>query len=177
MKNKYLPIKENIINKNDKTLTVLLGFSKYMFHNFKYNNVQVTGDYYLDDEENLDALVDVISDFNPMTINLIGTSKSGTGAFIYTKVLKEVFKSIKFRIFAFSSYTTIDKDFYERNDLMKFIPPSLSKIWDNKKLYTPQNIKLAEAKELVDIDNISIFLIYPNLSRGGSHCLLKELTV
>jgi len=173
---KYLPAIHNEIDSSDTSINLLLGFSRYIFNGFKLNNIQMTGDWYLNDiEESMDYLASFLRSNNIKNVNIIGTSKSNTGAFLFTNNLANLFPEIQFRVFAFSSYTTIEKSFYEENGLIGFIPSSLHKVWNDPEIYTPEHIARSDAKTLENRKNISLFLLYPELSRGGEPELARRV--
>lgn len=158
----------NIKDYSNKTITLIFGFSKFMFKDFQYNNIQLTGDWYLQNHsKDLKIVKEIIKKNEFSTINLIGTSKSNTGCFIFVKILSSIFQKIKFRIFAFSAYTTIEKSFYVENNLLEYIPKSLRDIWNNIQTYNQETIELADARGLENLKNVELFFLYPELSRGG----------
>lgn len=174
---KYLPAVFNEVDPTDTSVNLLLGFSRYIFNGFRQNNIQMTGDWYLEDiEENVAFLHQFIQGRGIKTVNIIGTSKSNTGAFIFTNILAQRCSDVTFRVFAFSSYTTIDKSFYVEHALMDFIPPSLKNVWKDNHAYIPENINLSDARALQGRANIELYLLYPELSRGGEPELARRVT-
>jgi tetratricopeptide (TPR) repeat protein len=157
-------------------VTILLGFAKYMFRGFQRNNIQMKGDWYLEYiEENIAYLSDHIRAHNLSVVNMIGTSKSCTGAFIFSHELSKIFPNVKFNVFAFSAYTTLDKAFYDESKLNKFLPGSLLKVWANPEKFASAQARYGDSTQLAKADNISLVFLYPRHSRGGEAELAKRM--
>ncbi|MGP9468254.1 hypothetical protein ACT3RU_14750 [Halomonas sp. TP35] len=174
---KEKPTVFNLIDSSDKTVTVLLGFSKYICGGFRRNNIQMTGDWYLDYiDERVEEIVKVIDVLTPNEVNFVGTSKSNTGSFIFASKLSVLFPEITFKIFAFSAYTKLDKNFFEDNGLVDVAPPSLVKIWENN-IDNKKALIHADALELIDKTNIEAYLLYPAPSRGAEPVMAQRMQV
>lgn len=169
---------EILFNKIDDSpeVTILLGFAKYMFRGFQRNNIQMKGDWYLEYiEENIAYLSDHIGTHNLSVVNMIGTSKSCTGAFIFSHELSKRFPNVKFNIFAFSAYTTLDKAFYDERKLHKFLPGSLLKVWAHPEKFSSAQARYGDSTQLAKADNISLIFLYPRHSRGGEAELAQRM--
>ncbi|MCT7665983.1 tetratricopeptide repeat protein [Shinella kummerowiae] len=161
---------------NSPEVTILLGFAKYMFRGFQRNNIQMKGDWYLEYiDNNIDYLSRHIRTHNLSSVNMIGTSKSCTGAFIFSHELAKRFPDVKFNVFAFSAYTTLDKAFYDERQLQKYLPGSLLKVWDNPEKFASPLARYGDSARLAQADNISLVLLYPEFSRGGEAELAKRM--
>lgn len=157
-------------------VTILLGFAKYMFRGFKRNNIQMKGDWYLEHiEENITYLGEHIRTHNLTVVNMIGTSKSCTGAFIFAHELSKRFPNVKFNVFAFSAYTTLEKAFYDERQLNKFLPGSLLKVWANPEKFASAQARYGDSIHLAKGDNVSLTFLYPAYSRGGEAELAKRM--
>jgi len=157
-------------------VTILLGFSKYMFRGFQRNNIQMKGDWYLDHiKENTEYLSRHINKHRVSVVNLIGTSKSCTGAFIFSDELANRFPKVKFNVFAFSAYTTLDKAFYDERQLNRFLPGSLLSLWENPELYASALARYGDSTRLAQSHNTSVTLLYPEHSRGGEAVLAQRM--
>ncbi|MGQ3212261.1 tetratricopeptide repeat protein [Shinella sp.] len=157
-------------------VTLLLGFAKYMFRGFQRNNIQMKGDWYLDHvKENTEYLNRHIRKHDLTVVNMIGTSKSCTGAFIFSDELAKRFPKVKFNVFAFSAYTTLDKAFYDEHQLNRFLPGSLLNIWENPGRYASALARYGDSSRLAQSDNVSLTLLYPEYSRGGEAALAQRM--
>ncbi|AOF89855.1 tetratricopeptide repeat protein [Sinorhizobium sp. RAC02] len=159
-----------------RQVTILLGFSKYMFRGFQRNNIQMKGDWYLDHvKENTEYLSQHIRRHSLSVVNIIGTSKSCTGAFIFADELARRFPKVKFNVFAFSAYTTLDKRFYDEHQLNKYLPGSLLGVWENSEKYASALARYGDSTQLAKANNISLILLYPEYSRGGETALALRM--
>lgn len=169
----------NVVDGKDPSVTVLLGFNKYICRGFSKNNIQVTGSWYLI-QEDIDIIVESISDYikiNDATeVNFIGVSKSCTGGFILASILAAKYKNVVFRIFAFSGRTILNKEFYEERGLIDAkIAPSLLKVWKNK-AYKESLELYGDARFLIEgISNIEAYLLYPAPSRGHEPLMVERM--
>lgn len=172
----FRPAIINQLDTADDTVTILLGFSKYLCRGFERNNIQITGNWYLDAIEAQSSLIDSYLRSNrPKFVNLVGTSKSCTGAFIIANHFAKLYPKMIFRIFAFSAYTRLDRAYYERIGMLDEVPQSLLDIWG-----TPEGAMLTErykdAADLLQAKNIKAYMIYPSRSRGPEPDAARRLT-
>jgi|GEM_PF-3473625 len=155
--------------------TVLLGFSRYLCRDFERNNIQMTGNWYLEAiDENVNALHRAILEHGYRTVNFVGISKSCTGGFIFAGRLSRLLPDVQFRVFGFSSYTTMNRSWYEENGKVEYVPESLEEIWASEASRALANV-VGDADSYLGVENLHYFLIYPNRSRGGEPELAKRL--
>lgn len=171
-----LPTIVNRTSDGDNTVTVLLGFSKYLCRGFERNNIQMTGNWYLDNVESQASDVSAyIAHHKPKFVNFVGTSKSCTGAFIFANRLAPCFPKTIFRVFAFSAYTRLDRTYYEQTGRIGDLPESLVRTWE-----TAEGLALTErykdAINLVQASNIKVYLIFPSRSRGTEPDAAKRMS-
>lgn len=167
----------NQVDKLDDTLTLLLGFSKHLCRGFERNNIQMTGNWYLDVIETQAPLIDAYLKSNsPKFVNLVGTSKSCTGAFIVADHFARLYPRTIFRIFAFSAYTRLDRDYYERNEMLEEVPESLVTLWQTSD-GLEQTERYKDAINLLRPKNIKAYMIYPARSRGPEPDAARRLSV
>lgn len=126
----------------------------------------MTGNWYLDVIETQSAPInEYLETHTPRFVNLVGTSKSCTGAFIIANHFARIYPNVIFRIFAFSAYTRLDREHYEKAGMLDELPESLLKIWE-----TPKGVALTEcykdAADLIQEPNIKAYMIFPSRSRG-----------
>lgn len=165
----------NLKDKNDKSITALLGFSKYLCGGFNRNNIQMTGNWYLHRiKGQTEEITEILNEFKPSQVNFVGTSKSNTGSFIFASRLAKKFPDIEFRIFAFSAYTILNKIFFVKEGLLNVAPASLVKIWNNDFLCGKAEIH-GDALKLLNHPNIKAYLLYPAPSNGGEPIMAKRL--
>lgn len=165
----------NIYDPESTTIDVLLGHDKFILRGYKYNNVQIKGGWYLGNiKQNADIFSSIITKYKMQKITFIGSSKSNTGSFIFTKILSTNFKNIKFKLIAFTPFTTINKTFFIRNNIVKRVPGTLKEIWKSE-LYNKEKVRLADAIDLCNKNNVLIYVIYPCLSKGGEDLLAQRL--
>lgn len=155
----------NYIDDKDSTINIIFGLYKYIFKDFKYNNIQLKGGWYLNSNKEIDEIKDVIQQYKPKVVNLIGTSKSCTGVFIYADELSRYFPGIFFNSFAFSPYTTLDKNFYVENNLLNNLPPSLEQTWVSK-AHDESYLQQTNLNNLIKNKNLHTYLLYPSLTSG-----------
>lgn len=172
----YLGPIVNILNTDDSVITILLGFSKYICKGFSKNNIQVTGNWYLEEDESiLLSITDAIDKYNFKEVNFIGISKSCTGGFIFSSILSEKYPNVHFRNFAFSAYTRLDKSFYETNNLLDKVPPSLVKIWNNDAYFDKLSKNFDAVNLMENKNNIFTYLLYPAPSRGPEPLMVQRM--
>lgn len=170
-----LPTVVNRTSEEDNSVTVLLGFSKYLCRGFERNNIQMTGNWYLENiASQVSDIASYISHYKPKFVNFVGTSKSCTGAFIFANQLATRFPKTIFRIFAFSAYTRLDRSYYEQNGMVEELPESLVRTWE-----TPEGLAVTarykDAVDLVQAPNIKVYLIFPSRSRGPEPDAAKRM--
>jgi len=171
MDNKY---EINISGACDE-LDVILGHNEHMLKNYQRNNVKLKGGwYYRNIKTNTDFLSKVIKANNIKKINFIGTSKSCSGCVIFTKELRKIDIDIEYNLFMFSPYTTVDKKVYIRRGIEDKIPGSLKNFWESD-MYYPRMIRRMEVRELVNIKNVNLYLIYPEKSPNGEKVLAERI--
>lgn len=164
----------NLKEKNEK-LVVLMGHDKFILRGFPLTNVQLVGGWYLKgNEKKLDYLSEKIDGLGINELNFIGTSKSNTGSFIYSKALLSRFPRLNIRVFAFTPFSTIDEAFYKRNDIASRAPGTLVQLWKSDS-YCEELIKRADAKWIEERQSISLYQFYPYFSDAGEVVLAERV--
>lgn len=166
-----------LVNRVDDAneVTVLLGFSKYLCRGFERNNIQMTGNWYLEDvEADTEQLQRIISEQRYRTVNFVGISKSCTGGIILAGRLAKILPDVQFRVFGFSAYTTLEQSWYQCEGKEDFVPDSLRAIWASDELTHLGKVH-GDALQYVGPDNLYFYLIFPNRSRGGEPEVARRL--
>jgi len=155
------------IKNNNGEVDVILGHSEHMLHKYHRNNIKLKGGwFYRNISLNVDFLLYVINKYNIKKINFLGTSKSCSGAVIFTKELLKKGIDIKYNLFMFSPYTTVNKEVYEKRGIVDKVPGTLTYFWESDR-YTIHAINRMEARRLIDKPNIHMYLFYPEKSEHG----------
>lgn len=164
------------ISSNSRELDVILGHNDHMLKGYQRNNVKLKGGwYYRNIKSNTEFLTNIIKKHNIKKINFIGTSKSCSGCVIFTKELRNIGINIEYNLFMFSPYTTVDKKVYVKRKIEDKIPGSLNTLWESDK-YHLRMIRRMEARGLVNIENVSLYVIYPEKSPNGEKVLAERIT-
>lgn len=162
-----LDLKINMVNINDKTLTLILGIEKFILKNFKYNNIQmIVGsefDYSIPD---LNFIYSIIERYKISSVNIVGVSKTCTAGVNISSRLAKEYSELPINLFFFSPYTTVRKNFYVEKKILSKIPRSLDDFWEK---YPSDNnfMPCYEVSNLICFENIRTFVIFP---RCGVHC-------
>ena len=155
------------IKDNNGEVDVILGHDKHMLHKYARNNVKMKGGwFYRNISLNVDFLLYVIEKYNIKKINFLGTSKSCSGAVIFTKELLKKGINIQYNLFMFSPYTTVDKEVYEKRNIVDKVPGTLKYFWESDR-YTVHAINRMEARKLIGKDLVNMYLFYPQKSKHG----------
>ena len=165
----------NLKSKNGE-LDVILGHNKHILGHYTRDHVKLIGGwYYKDIGINVKFLSAIIEKYQIIDINFIGASKSCSGCIILAKeLLKYKFPELKMKLFLFSAYTTIDRNVYIKRKIEDKAPNSLRTLWHSE-YYTESLIKKMEARRLVNIKNIDIYLFYPTKSKQGEIKLARRI--
>jgi len=163
------------INDNNGEIDVILGHSDHILHNYNRDNVKLKGGwYYRNIGLNTNFLLYIIDTYNIQKMNFIGMSKSCSGCIIFTKQLLAKDIKIEYNLFMFSPHTTIDKEVYIKRNLLDKTPGSLKGFWERNH-YTPRAIKRMEARRLVGIDGVKMFIFYPEKGQNGESILAERV--
>lgn len=164
----------NITDKSDE-LDVLLGHRDFLFSKYSRNNIKLRGGwYYRNIKSNTDFIINVINRYGIRKLNFIGSSKSCTGAVIFTKELLKVRPELQCNLFLFSAYTTVDKDVHIKRKIDSFAPDTLKSFWESDR-YTATAIKRMETKTLENLENVNLYLFYPEKTHRGEDILAKRV--
>jgi len=161
---------------NNGTLDILLGHNKYILNYYNRNFVKLIGGWYHENITiNTNYLATIIEKYKIKKVNFIGASKSCSGCIVLTKgLLEKKFPSLKFKLFLFSAYTTIDKNVYVKRRIEGKAPASLKSVW-NSKFYTENLIRKMEMRRLINVKNVMIYLFYPCKSNQGEKILANRI--
>ncbi len=163
--------------KNDNgEVDVILGHNDHILNKYKRNNVKLKGGwYYRNIATNTEFLLYIIEKYNISKMNFIGTSKSCTGSVILTKELLKKGSTVKFNLFMFSAYTTVDKNVYIKRNLVDKVPGTLTSFWESDR-YTPAAIKRMDARGLMGKKNVHMYFFFPGRSKYGEKVLAHRVT-
>lgn len=176
--NKYIEKKTYKIDikKNNGEVDVILGHGDHILHKYDRNNVKLKGGwYYRNIGLNTSFLLYIIEKYDIKKINFIGMSKSCSGCIIFTKQLLAKKVDIEYNLFMFSPHTTVDKKVYEKRNLLDKIPGSLKGFWEGTH-YNPKAIRRMEARSLVGIENVNMYIFYPEKGQNGEAVLAERVT-
>jgi len=163
------------INDNNGEVDVILGHSDHIPHTYERDNVKLKGGwYYRNIGLNTSFLLYIIDTYNIKKMNFIGMSKSCSGCIIFTKQLLSKNIHIEYNLFMFSPHTTIDKEVYIKRNLLNKIPLSLKRFWEGDH-YTPRAIKRMEAKKLVGLEDVNMYIFYPEKGKNGEVVLAERV--
>jgi len=163
------------IKENNGEVDVILGHSEHILHKYTRNNVKLKGGwFYRNIQLNTDFLLYVIKKYKIKKINFIGTSKSCSGAVIFTKELLKRDINIEYNLFMFSPYTTVDKKVYQKRNIIDKVPGTLVNFWESDR-YTIHAIKRMEARSLIDKKNVFMYIFYPGKSEYGEKELARRI--
>ena len=163
------------IKDNNGEVDVILGHSEHMLHKYHRNNIKLkSGWFYRNISLNVDFLLYVIDKYNIKKINFLGTSKFCSGAVILTKELLKKGIDIKYNLFMFSPYTTVNKEVYEKRGIVDKVPRTLTYFWESDR-YTIHAINRMEARRLIDKPNVHMYLFYPKKSEHGEKDLVLRV--
>lgn len=147
-------------------LTLLLGIDrKYLFKDFSEHNIQLTNTWYFDNLlSNTSVLYEYLQNRSHINIiNIIGTSKSCTGAMLIANKLSQLFPNKNFRLFLSSPYTRYDSNFYKKLGHYDSLPPSLIKVFEDE-TYSKILQRYQDIKNIIVQSNIHTYVVFPRLS-------------
>ena len=163
------------IKNNNGEVDVILGHSEHILHRYTRNNIKLKGGwFYRNIALNVEFLLYVIAKYNIKKMNFIGTSKSCSGAVIFTKELLKHNINIEYNLFMFSPYTTVDKEVYEKRKIVDKVPGTLTHFWESDR-YTIHAIKRMEARRLIGKKSIHMYIFYPEKSEHGEKDLALRI--
>lgn len=164
---------EYILNteEDSRVIDIILGHKFFLFKHYEGNHLMLKGGWY---EKNIDGQISIIKNIIEEhcieEINFVGASKSCSGAVRLTKYLHKEYPNIKYHLFLFSAYTTVNKEVYIRRKLMDYVPRSLEKLWESS-YYNTKLIQDFEHRKLINKQNINIYYFFPSKSKYGENIL------
>ena len=163
------------INDNNGEVDVILGHADHILYNYERDNIKLKGGwYYRNIGLNTDFLLYVIDKYNIKKMNFIGMSKSCSGCIIFTKQLLAKKIDIEYNLFMFSPHTTVDKEVYIKRNLIDKTPDTLKGFWERNH-YNPRAISRMEARKLVGVDNVNMYIFYPEKGKNGEDVLAERV--
>jgi hypothetical protein len=164
-----------IVQKNGE-VDIILGHDKHILNGYERDNVKLVGGWYVNNVRRNTAIVrEILLEHKIQKVNFVGTSKSCTGAIIITRALMRQLPDVSFKLFLFSAYTSLDKEVYIRRKIDDRVPGSLKSVWESR-AYSAELIRVAEARGLVNKDNVQVFLFFPEKSKQGEPVLARRVS-
>ena len=158
-----------IVNKinSSKEYTLLVSghWNRYIFHDFKRNNIQIhpmkTG-WYLDSLQlYTDKLQALIKEYSIEKLNLLGSSKAATACILLGSILC-LDSHVAFRCFSFSALTDITKEFFRTEEEKKKAPPSVFWLYEQNEYGASLRKygKIATILRKLHVANLKIYFLY-----------------